>query len=123
MGALVVRFSIEGEESEDELEDEALRRAFHLWVALIFEESHMRCPMRTGRLINSSRVEGEEDWREIIYDCEYAEEVEDGRGQPGEKYFFEGRHFVDGAIEDNIDRFEVLYKLALAQFFKVDETL
>jgi len=124
MGALVVHFELpEPEEEWPADEEEALRRAFHLWVALVFAESQMRVPVRTGRLLASSRVEGEEDWREIIYNCEYAEECEDGRGKPGEKYFFEGRHYVGGAIEDNLDRFDDLYKRSLAQDFSVTESI
>ena len=120
MGQLVVRFSIEGEEYPED-EEEALRKAFHLWVALVFAESQMRCPVRSGRLLASSVVVGEEDWREIVYDTEYAEEVEDGRGQPGEKFYFEGRHYVSGAVDEMLDRFEDLYRMTLSQDFNITE--
>ena len=120
MGVLVEYFTLEGD-IEDPTEEEAHRRALENWVAAVFLESRFRVPVRTGTLLASGRVEGEETWRQIIYDCPYAEEVEDGRGRPGEKYYFEGRHYLSGAIDDMIPQFEIFLKLALAQNFKVEE--
>lgn len=112
---------IAGEEPDEE-EYRAYYNAMHGWVAEIFVESQRRVPVRTGRLMNSGRIEGVgEDWRSIVYDCPYAEVVENGRGQPGEKGYFEGRRYLDGAIDDMVPRFEVFLKLALHQDFDVRE--
>ena len=110
---------LEGEPEEDELY--AYYSSLHSWVALIFQESQLRVPVRTGRLMRSGRVEGDEDWRLIIYDCPYAEAVHNGRGMPGEKGYFPGRRWLDNAIDANLDAFELFLKLALGEQFNVSE--
>ena len=115
----IIDIEIQGEPESDELY--AYYEALHGFVALIFTESQLRVPVRTGRLMGSGRVEGDEDWRLIIYDCPYASVVELGRGMPGEKGYFPGRRYLDGAIEDNLDRFEIFLKLALHESFDVEE--
>lgn len=107
-----------GELEEDE--ERALQTAISGWVEEIFDESQRRCPVRSGRLKNSGRIE-DAGGPGIIYDIFYADVVEHGRGMPGEKGYFEGRRYIDGSIDDLVPRFEVLLKLALHQDFEVRE--
>ena len=114
------RFVIEGDDIPED-EQQALCTALHSWVAAVFLESQRRVPFRTGRLQASGYVWGEVDWRGIIYDTEYAEIVEEGRGEPGEPYYFEGRHFLRDSIDELMSSFETHLKLALHGSFEVVE--
>ena len=115
-----VVIEVRGEEPSDE-EYRAFSDALRNWTGEVFDESQRRCPVRTGRLLNSGRIEGDEGGCGIVYDIWYAEVVERGRGEPGEKWYFEGRRYIDGAIDEKFPRFEILLIQSLHQDFEVRE--
>ena len=117
----VVIVILEEDEPIDDVEFHAYCVALRAWVDEVFLESQRRVPVRTGFLRDSGRVDGEEDWRTIIYEAPYAEVVEHGRGEPGEPYYFEGRRFLDGSLDDLMSNFDDHLKLALHQDFEVTE--
>ena len=110
------------EDASDE-EVEAYEEAFRLWGQAVFEEVIRRTPVRTGKLIGSIRLsDGETPGTTLIaFDCEYAPIVERGRGKPGEKYYFEGRKMVEGAIDDLWDSLDGFIVQALNKKFIVRE--
>lgn len=112
---------LEEDEPIDDVEFRAYCTALRAWVDEVFLESQKRVPVRTGFLRDSGRVNGEEDWRTIIYEASYAEMVEHGRGEPGEPYYFEGRHFLSDSIDELTPSFDHYLKLALHQDFEVTE--
>jgi len=118
MAESAVAFEVVGELDDEEYQ--ALLSALRDWVSEVFDESQRRCPVRTGRLKSSGRIESNE-MRSIIYDCPYAGVVEHGRGEQGEKGYFEGRRYIDGAIDELAPEFAAFLKLALHQDFNVTE--
>ena len=109
----------EEEPEEDELSD--YEQALITFATEAFEASQMLCPVRTGALVRSS-------WLKVVpgdvgfgYSASYAEVVERGKGMPGEKGYFEGRRYCEGALDEVEPRFGDFLLDALQREYDVEE--
>lgn len=112
---------LESDEDLDEKELSDYQQALRFFTVACFEESQVRCPVRTGNLVRSGRLEESYDEAYFTYDAPYAEVIERGRGQPGEKSYFPGYRFIDGAIDELEPRFSEFLVQALQRDYDIFE--
>ena len=118
---LRIEIDIYLDEELDDAEADAYEQAARFLIAACFDESQENCPIRSGDLLQSGYLVETASEAYFGYSAPYAKEAEEGRGHPGEKYYFEGSHFIEEAVMNNVAQFDKFLVLALQSEFTVYE--